>query len=136
MYGLIEGKQANALVPAADTKPLFAKLNATSNPQLKDRSQRLGALWGDAASLQATFAAINDSKLSVEQRSKAIEAARSLKNETARDALLRLITTKHPEPLVIQAMRALGDIGGDAVADDLLKSWQEFSPATRAAAAE
>ena len=36
----------------------------------------------------------------------------------------------------IEAIRGLGQIGGDFVCDDLLKSWRAFTPATRAATAE
>lgn len=134
--GLIEGQKAKPLVPGVDTKPLFAALGAQGHPQLQARAQELGTLWGNAVSIQATLGAINDPHLSVEQRGQAINAAKSLKNESARDALLKLINLQNPEPLMIQAIRALGEIGGESIADDLLKSWPSFSPARRAAAAE
>jgi putative heme-binding domain-containing protein len=134
--GLIEGQKAKPRRPASDTEPLFATLRSAGNRQLEQRAQELGTLWGNAAATQATLGAINDPKLSTEQRIQAIAAAKTLKNEAARESLLQLIHHNDPEPLVIEAIRALGQIGEDIVADDLLKAWGTFGPAARAAAAE
>src|SRR5258708_20956509 len=65
--GLIEGQRAKPRVPAADTRPLFARLSESANPLVKERGQELGTLWGNAASMQATLVAINDSSLPAEQ---------------------------------------------------------------------
>jgi len=134
--GLIEGQRGKPLLPSVDTETLFATLSVSSDPQIKERAQLLGTLWGNPVSIQATLGAINDSKLPVEQRTKAIAAARSLKNQAVGEALLRLIGAKNPEPLVVEAIRALGEVDGDTVADDLLKSWRNFTPAEVAAAAD
>jgi putative heme-binding domain-containing protein len=124
------------MLPGVDTKPLFATLGANRNPQVRERARLLGTFWGDAGSIQATLNEINNSSLPVEQRAKAIAAAASLKNEKVRATLFELIGANNPEPLVIAAIRALGEIGGDTVATVLLKSWQAFTPAEVAAAAE
>jgi putative membrane-bound dehydrogenase-like protein len=134
--GLIEGQKAKPLVPAAETSPLFAKLNASVNRRVKERSQELGTLWGNAASIEATLKTVNDAAASLEEREKAIAAAKVLKNQAARDALLHLLNTANPEALMIEAVRALGELGGDAVADDLLKLWPRLTPNTKAAAAD
>ena len=134
--GLIEGQKAKPLVPKADTRQLFAKLTANSDVKVQNRARELGTLWGNAGSIQATIAAVNDSNLSTDERAKAIEAVKALKNAASTDALLKLVNGNNPESLVIQGMRALGQIGGDNVADDFLQSWSKYSPAVRAAAAE
>jgi len=134
--GLVEGQKAKPLVPTADTKALFAKLSASSNPQVQNRARELGTLWGNAGSIQATIAAVNDANLSMDERAKAIEAVKALKNAASTEALLKLVNGNNPEALVIQGMRALGQIGGDNVADDFLQSWNKYSPAVRAAAAD
>jgi putative membrane-bound dehydrogenase-like protein len=136
LEGLIEGQKAKPLVPNADTTSLFATLSANGDPRIKDRGQELGTLWGNAAAIQATLSAINDSTLAVEQRIKAIAAARASKNQSARAALLKLLNSPDAEPLLVEAIRALGEIGGDVVASDLLASWRKFTPVTRAAAAD
>src|SRR5262249_49789660 len=115
--GLLEGQRAKPLPPAGDTTALFALLARSENKLLTERGQELGTLWGNAAAIQATLAAINDPSLPVPRRVQAIESAKTLKNEAARDALLRLVSTPAPEPLPGEALRALGDIGGDAIAD-------------------
>jgi putative membrane-bound dehydrogenase-like protein len=134
--GLIEGQKAKPLVPEADTKELFAMLTANPDSKVQIRARELGTLWGNAASIQATIAAVNDASLSIDERAKAIEAVKALKNEASTDALLRLVNGNNPESLVIQGMRALGQVGGDNVADDFLQSWNKYSPPVRAAAAE
>jgi putative membrane-bound dehydrogenase-like protein len=134
--GLIEGQKAKPLVPQADTKELFAKLTANPDAKVQIRARELGTLWGNAASIQATIAAVNDTSLSTDERAKAIEAVKALKNAASTDALLKLVNGNNPESLVILSMRALGQVGGDNVADDFLQSWNKYSPAVRAAAAE
>jgi putative membrane-bound dehydrogenase-like protein len=136
LEGLIEGQKAKSLVPGVDTKPLFAKLNASSDSQVKSRAQELGTLWGDAVSIRATLSAINDANLSVEQRASAIEATKDLKNDAAREALLQAVGNKNPELLVRDALQALGRVGNDRLADELLNLWSTLTPATRTAAAD
>ena len=53
-----------------------------------------------------------------------------------RDALLKVISAKGAESLVIAAIRALGEVGGEQVADDLLTSWHNLSAAEISAAAD
>jgi putative membrane-bound dehydrogenase-like protein len=134
--GLIEGQRAKPLVPASDTKELFAKLTANSDMRVQNRARELGTLWGNAASIQAMITAVNDANLSTDERAKAIEALKTLKNEVSSDALLKLINGNNPESLVIQGMRALGQIGGDGVADNFLRSWSKYSTIKKAAAAD
>jgi putative membrane-bound dehydrogenase-like protein len=134
--GLIEGQKAKPQKPTADTEQLFATLRSAGNRQLEERAQELGTLWGNAAAIQATLGAINDPNLSIDQRTKAIAAAKTLKNAVAREALLELLHRNEPESLVLEAIRALGQVGGESVADDLLKAWSALSPGARSAAAE
>src|SRR5439155_23625101 len=104
--------------------------------ELADRAQRLGTLWGNAVAVQGTLDQINDPKVSVDERIKAIQAVRKLKTPAARDAVLKLLAQESPEPLVLEAIRALGEIGGDTVGDDLVHHWKTFAPESRRAAAE
>jgi putative heme-binding domain-containing protein len=136
LEGLIEGQRAKPTVPSLDTKSLFSTLSENSNPLIKERGQELGTLWGNAASMQATLSAINNAALPIEQRLQSIKAAQQLKNDAARDALLKAVGDNNPEPLVIAAIRGLGQVGGDPVSDDLLKLWNSFTPGARAAAAD
>jgi putative membrane-bound dehydrogenase-like protein len=134
--GLVEGQKAKPLVPKTDTKDLFAKLAANSDAKVQNRARELGTLWGNAVSIRATIASVNDASLSKDERAKAIEAVKALKNEASTDALLKLVNGSNPESLVIQGMRALGQVGGDNIADNFLQSWNKYSPSARAAAAE
>jgi putative heme-binding domain-containing protein len=134
--GLIEGQKAKPLVPNLDTTSLFARLKLSTDQHIKERGQELGTLWGNAASIEATLKTLNDATLPVEQRRKAIVAAKALKNQVARDALLKLVNTDKDESLIVEAIRGLGDLGSDTVSDDLLASWTKFTPPIKTAAAE
>jgi putative membrane-bound dehydrogenase-like protein len=134
LEGLIEGQRAKPRLPTVDTQALFAKLRKSTNAIIKERGQELGTLWGNAASIQATLAAINDATLPLEQRLQSIKMAQQLKNNMAREALFQAMNDSGP--LGIPAIRALGQVGGDAIADELLKSWPGFTPDARTAAAE
>ncbi len=134
--GLIEGQRAKPLRPSADTKSAFDKLAMSSNPQVKERAQQLGAIWGDEGAITKTLANINNPNATIEDRAQAIEATRQFKNDASRGALLKLISETNPEALVIGALRALSTVGGDNVGNDIVKNWKEFSPRTRAAAVE
>ena len=134
--GLIEGQKARSVPPSADTKALFAKLNASDNAQVKDRARQLGTLWNDVSAVQLTLALINNPQAPLGERIQAVQAARALKSDAAREAVLSLLARENPEPLTLEAIRAMGEIGGNAVAMDLLSAWARFTPAARVALAD
>ncbi len=136
LNGLIAGQKGQTLRPTADTKSLFEKLNASGDTQLKERALRLGALWGDVAAIRSIIARVNDSKLSIEERTAAIELARAIKGDAAREAMFKVVAQDGPQPLLREAIRALGEIGGDSVADALLAAWKGLSSSARNTAAE
>ncbi|HEX4645203.1 MAG TPA: HEAT repeat domain-containing protein, partial [Verrucomicrobiae bacterium] len=134
--GLLEGQQGKALPPAVNTETLFAKLFASGKRELVDRAQNLGALWGNPVAIKASLASVNDSSATADERAKAIHAVRKIKSDDARAAMLKLLSNENPESLVLEAIRALGEIGGDSVPDELVKHWQAFTPESRRATAE
>ena len=134
--GLLEGQQGKAFKPTMDSGPLLARLASSSNAELAERARRLGALWGNQSAIAITIRQVNDGKLTVEERTKAIQTARKVKSEAAREAMLKLILGENPEPLVLEAVRALGEIGGEDVGVDLVDHWKQFTPAERRAATE
>ena len=134
--GLLEGQQGKALKPDTDPTPLFAKLAASGKPELVDRSQRLGTLWGNTSAIEGAIKTVNDTSAGLEERTKAIEAVRKLKSDAARETMLKLLANDNAEPLKLEAIRALGEIGGDNVGDELVGRWKAFTPGERRAAAE
>jgi putative membrane-bound dehydrogenase-like protein len=137
VQGLIEGQKGKALRPAKPVSELLANLAASPNKALAARAQELGALWGDAAAIRGALKLVVDSRADVDQRIKAIQVIRQLKNEDIRRAMLQLVSPETREPVVIEALRALGEIGGEInVAESIAGQWPNFSPATRRAAAE
>jgi putative heme-binding domain-containing protein len=134
--GLIEGQRARALPPTTDIKDLFAKLNASEHAPVKDRARRLGALWNDPTAIQLTLQLVNDSTVSITERIQAVQTARAFKSDAAREALLILLAGEPPDRLAVEAIRALGELGGDTVAATLLPHWTRFTTAARSALAD
>jgi putative membrane-bound dehydrogenase-like protein len=135
--GLIEGQSASSLKPTVKADATLAKLAAGTSKGAADRAQRLGTLWGDTSSVQGSLDRVNDSNASLDDRLAAIRAVRSLKTDAARNAMLQLISqTNSPPPLVLEAIRALGEIGGDNVGDELVQRWKSFTPEAREAAVQ
>ena len=137
MDGLIEGQKGKALVPSVDTQKLFARLAAHPDASVQERGQRLGTLWGDASALQKTLSLVNDAQASVEARRNAILVAKQLKSAPARQAMIQAVSESNSEPLQIESLRALGEIGGDdSVAQALVQKWKNFSPNLKRVGAE
>ncbi|MBI3879357.1 MAG: c-type cytochrome [Verrucomicrobia bacterium] len=134
--GLLDGQKGKALAPAKSTDALMEKLRASSEAGIRDRAQQLGALWGDAGAIAKTLALIGDAKAALPARLKAVESVRGQKTEAVRGALLAALAPGNPEPLVLESIRALGQIGGDEVGTEFLARWKIFSPAVRRATAE
>ncbi|MGZ5543303.1 MAG: PVC-type heme-binding CxxCH protein [Limisphaerales bacterium] len=134
--GLIEAQKAKALIPGRDVKWLFATLRDNPDVNVRTRASELGSLWNDPDSIAATLKAINDQSAPIEARIKAIEVSKEKKTSGAREALLEAIGGKNPEPIVIEALRAISAVGGDDVPAQILKHWASFGPNARRAAAD
>jgi putative heme-binding domain-containing protein len=136
LNGLIEGQRGNAMVPAKSTVDTVARFAKFANPEVASRALQLGALWGDTAALQQVLVAIGNTSAPESARVDAIRIARQLKNDAARDEILQVATGKNSDAITIAAIGALSEMGGRNVAEPLIASWRNSSPAVRRAAAE
>jgi putative membrane-bound dehydrogenase-like protein len=134
--GLLEGQQGKAIKPTMDSDSLLERLARSQNTELVQRARQLGTLWGNPSAIADIIKEVNDLKASVETRTQAIQTVRKLKSDAAREAMLALISRENPERLVIEAIRALGEIGGDNVGAELIGRWKKFTPPARRAASE
>ena len=160
--GMLEAQKGKAVRPGSDTKAFFEKLNAIADgggasvpasrsaqstpgssvasphqlEELRARALQLGALWGDAGSIAATLTMINDPKAATDDRVKGIQAAAQLRNDAAREAVVKVVSQDNPEPVLIEGLRALSELGGDKVGSMIVQRWKDFSSATRRAAAD
>jgi len=135
LNGLVDGQKGKALKPTKPTETVMQRLLASPREDVARFARQLGALWGDAGAMQASLALVNDAKAPLDERLKAAQTARQLKNDAARDALLKAITPGNPEPLVLEAIAGLSQLGGQS-SEALFAQWKTFSPAARRAAAE
>jgi putative membrane-bound dehydrogenase-like protein len=136
LNGLIEAQKGKPQPPGADTKDLFAKMNASSDHQLAARSRQLGAIWGDADSIAAMLKIVADAAASVEDRIAAIHAVSEAKNAAPRETFLEVIAAPAPDKVLTETLHALGAVGGEGVAQAIVADWKKFSTAARQAAAD
>jgi putative membrane-bound dehydrogenase-like protein len=134
--GLLQGLEGRLLLPATDPSQVLERLAFLGHPDLSARARQLGTLWGDTAAVQATLQLIANPSAPLNDRRRAVQTARTIRNDEARDALLALVANRPPELLLVDAIQALGDLGGDATGQRLLAHWTEWTPAARRAAAE
>lgn len=133
--GLIKGQEGKALTPSAPAGEFIAKLTGSGNRALVERGEKLGAYWGDAAALNAVLARATNRELPVPDRVRAVQTVRQNKTEATRTALVSLLAAGTPEPVQVEAIGALGEIGGDNIPDEFLGRWRGMSPEARRAAA-
>ncbi|HVY69899.1 MAG TPA: PVC-type heme-binding CxxCH protein, partial [Verrucomicrobiae bacterium] len=134
--GLLEGQKGKAIMPAIPTAPVLAKIEASPSEELRARGRQLGTLWGDAEAIQRTLKLAVDGNMPMEERLKAVQSLRQLKNDAARDALLGLVIGKQPDALLVESILGLSEIGGDNVGSALVAGWVNFSTTARRAAAD
>ena len=136
LSGLADGQKGKALKPAKPTEAVLKPLLASPREDVARFARQLGALWGDAGAMQASLALVNNAKAPLDERLKAAQTARQLKNDAAREALMKAIAPGNPEPLVLEAIAGLSQLGGQTTAEALFVQWKNFSPAARRTAAE
>ncbi|MBI1176810.1 c-type cytochrome [bacterium] len=133
--GLLEGEKGRVLLPQSDSGPVLAKLVKSENAALRERAQQLGSLWGDASALQASFDTAVDQSAAVGSRLTAIASVRSQKSNAARDTMFKVLDQQPDSRLVVAAIHALGEIGGNESANYLIDHWNNLKPAERREAA-
>lgn len=134
--GLIEGQKGKALVPSKPAGDFVAALSGNSNAQIVSRVRQLGTLWGDAAALNATLTLIGNHEANPESRLQAIQSVRQQKIDVVRNALIRILSPGTTEPIANAALRALGEIGGNTVPDEIMKQWKKLTPGSQRVASE
>lgn len=136
LQGLIEGQRGKALVPSSDAVAVISRLVKSATPEVAKAAQQLGTLWGDASSLKAVLARINDNGVSAADRIAAIKSSVQQKSDDSRFALLKAVNSPNPDTVRVEAVRALQQVGKDDTGPSLLDQWNSYTPAVRAAIAE
>jgi hypothetical protein len=112
----------------------------SSDKEVASRAQRLGALWGDANALRASIAVLEDKHAPVDQRVATVQSLREIKASEESSAMIRQaflkLTSNSDERLAVEAIRGIGQVGGQDVPSVLLGEWRKFTPAEQRASAE
>ena len=124
------------MTPSPDAVAAIAKLAASSNAEVAKAAQQVGSLWGDASSVKAALARLNDASASEADRLAAIATARKLKSDDSRNALLKVALGNSPDTLRVAAVRGLTEVGADDTARQLLAQWSSLTPTLQRAVAE
>jgi len=136
LRGLVEGQRGKALMPNPEAVAVVSRLATSPDKQVADAAQQLGSLWGDAASLKAVLARVNDAAAPEADRIAAVKASVQQKSDDSRLALFAAVTGANSDRLKVEAVRALQQVGKDDTGPALLGRWDGFAPAVKAAVAE
>jgi len=133
--GLLEGFKSKGAPPTARFSPVLEKFY--NRPALSDKAHRLGGLWGDKSATLALINRSSNTNLPRADRLQGIQAAREARTPEARAQMLLLMAGDPDQAIRAEAVRALGELGGNAEARAILDVWpQGFSPGTRRAAGD
>jgi putative membrane-bound dehydrogenase-like protein len=138
--GLIEGQRGKVTLPAEMKPEALSGLMKHADKEVVSRAQRLGAMWGDVGALRASIDVLEGKDAPVEQRVATIQSLRQIKasqesSTMIRDAFVKLIGNSE-ERVAVEAIRGIGEVGGDDVPKFLLANWRQSSPAKQRATAE
>jgi putative heme-binding domain-containing protein len=138
--GVIEGQRGKVTLPAESKPEVLSTLMQHSDKEVASRAQRLGAMWGDTGALRASIAVLESSEAQVEQRVATVQALRQIKasqesSTMIRNSFLKLVGSAD-ERLAVEAIRGIGEVGGQDVPNVLLANWRQYSPAKQRATAE
>jgi putative heme-binding domain-containing protein len=134
--GLVEGQKAKAIVPTRNVSGLLSKLADNKNIQVVAKAQQLGAIWGDPTSLERSLKVVQDEQANPELRILAIQSLKQQKNDAVRQAFSAILRPATAEPVLLEAIKAVSELGGDQVPAALLGEWKNYSPAVRRSIAE
>ncbi|MCW5559640.1 MAG: HEAT repeat domain-containing protein, partial [Verrucomicrobiae bacterium] len=131
LEGLVEGQRGKVQAPGPDAVAVITRLAASPHTGVAQAAQRVGSLWGDAASVKSALALLTSSQAGDSERIAAIETARKIKSEESRNALLQVAGSANPDAVRIAAVRSLAEVGADDTASRLLGQWASLPPAIR-----
>lgn len=135
--GVLKAQEAGTLKPEkADTSPLFVRWQASVSDDVRSHAGKLATLWGDPSAVAALMSLVLDPGAPVGRRVEAIRTVRRLRSDSARTGIAKLLASETPAPLLIEGMRAAAELGGQDLADTILRFWHSLSPTLRTTAAE
>ena len=136
LEGLLDGQEAQAILPSRLPENYFSNLTRHNNSTLAEQAMRLGAVWGDATAVRQLVQQITDLETSEEARIKAIAIASGLPSAAVREALSTVLANARSAALVRQAIEALGSMGGDEAANTIIAAWNKLGTRAKRTAAE
>ncbi|MFZ4766841.1 MAG: c-type cytochrome, partial [Roseimicrobium sp.] len=121
--GLVKGQEGGVLKPTVDVSKQLAAWRASANAEVRKHAQNLAVLWGDEAAITELLAVASSATAAQDARLQALQTLRKVKSDTVRDGLAQLLSSASPQApaLIIEAIRAAADMGGDAMPPALLK---------------
>lgn len=140
LESLVKGQEGRVIRPTRTPQAVgswLEDLMVTGDARVRDAALQLGVLWGDAGAMGRLRRLALDGQADPERRLKALSALRRTADPVARETLLTVAGDgATPERVALEAVRGLGEMGGDGVAARLVEVWGGLAPAVRRLAAE
>lgn len=136
LEGLVKGQEGGIIKPTVDAAASLAEWRNHKDVNVSAQARQLSVLWGDPEAIGQVVQTLLDGKQPMEARRAALQSLRQVKTEAAKEGYATLMKNKPQPALMIEAMRAAVDLGGDTFAQDAIGLWKALNPQERIATAE
>jgi len=133
LKGVRDSLAKRSVSPPKNWRPLYEKINLGTNADLKSVAVDLARIFGDKQAIAELRNVVTNKDATVAQRQQALQTLLNLDGATSPGTLHNLLS--EPNPLRIQALRALALTNNGETPSRLLKHIEKFSPVERQAAA-
>jgi putative membrane-bound dehydrogenase-like protein len=120
--GILAGHK-NFMTPPADGEAFTADLAKSADKNVAAKAKQLATVWGAKASVATALKIVSDTKAAEGDRAASVKLLRGNKSEEVRKALLAVFNEWRREDIKLEILRLLPDIGQDADAAVVLKTW-------------
>jgi putative heme-binding domain-containing protein len=136
--GLVKGQEGGVIKPVKDVSASLTKWRSSSNADVRKHAQTLAVMWGDEAAVKEMIAVLHDGSKSEKERITVLQSLQKVKTDTVREAVKQLLTgnTGGTPVLLVAAIRAAADLGGDEFIAPLIQQSASKDFSVRNAAIE
>lgn len=109
--------------PPAGAEALAAELAKSSDKSVVEKSKQMAVVWQTKAGVADALKILTDRKAPEPDRASAVKLLRGNKSDEVRNALLGIFNEWRLDTIKLEILKIIPDVGIDADATHLLKSW-------------
>lgn len=111
--GLVKGQEGGVIKPVKEVSASLAKWRSSTNVEVRKHAQTLAVLWGNETAVKEMIVALHDTAKPEKERIAVLQSLRKVNTPAVKEGLKPLLSPETTTALVIAAIRAAADLGGD-----------------------